>query len=498
MEGPQSVGHTCNICLDTLGANGGVSTLLCGESQKFQLWGKQTTPWVTPATMTLLMLAGHPFCRECLARWQATSHLCPVCRADQRTLDRTGSQGVGESSGASETDEADHLEGPSLATILGLMGQLLAREGAGLSEVYPPSAPHEGSGVHFAWSSRPTGNSVLQQPELNTAVIDELRSSVQFVMARIDSLERRPLYWNSQTAELQEALEALDACRHGTARNPAQIIQQVQLYTDTVNAQLDEFLTQTEAREQQRRTAEHRQQAHASQPSAPPFASAPPQPGTGTYSSNARTSAASSGTTEANQNSRTWKWGWGPAPAGTTSAEGSAPNSSSSDSQQTSGIGFGAAAAAAAALAAVGTAAKAAYRRATADRSDANATAAGTNAAGSSTQQQQQPTGSNSALYQQSPAGAAGGSSATGSQAAQPPVQGMYNAVRGIFDQHVSADSSLGRWGEVAHHLTDLHGQMNADDPQRQDVGRLLASAVNAYSAYRRATASSSSSSSSR
>lgn len=32
MEGPQSVGHTCNICLDTLGANGGVSTLLCGES----------------------------------------------------------------------------------------------------------------------------------------------------------------------------------------------------------------------------------------------------------------------------------------------------------------------------------------------------------------------------------------------------------------------------------------------------------------------------------
>ena len=447
--------------------------------------------------LTLLILTGHPFCRECLARWQATSHLCPVCRADQRTLDRTGSQGVGQSSGASETNETDHLEGPSLATILGLMGQLLAREGAGLSEVYPPVA-HEGSGVHSAWSSRPTGNSIPQQPEPSIAAIDELQSSVQFVMARIDSLDRRPLYWHSQTAELQEALEALNACRHGTVRNPTQVIQQVQLHTDTVNAQLDEFLTQTEAREQQRRAAQHRQQAHASQPSAPPFASAPPQPGTGAFSSNAPTHASSSDTTEASSSSWTWKWGWGPAPAGTTSAEGSAPTSSSNSSQPASGIGFGAAAAAAAALAAVGTAAKAAYRRATADRSDTSATGAGTDAAGSSTQQQQQqqqPSGSSSASYQQSPAGTAGGPSGFRSQAAQPPVQGVYNAVRGIFDQHVSADSSLGRWGEVARHLTDLHGQMNVDDPQRQDVGRLLASAVNAYSAYRRATASPSSSS---
>ena len=446
------------------------------------------------------MLAGHPFCRECLARWQATSHLCPVCRADQRTLGRTGSQGLGQSSGASETDETDQLEGPSLATILGLMGQLLVREGPGLSEVYPPPMLHEGSGVHFAWSSRPTANSIPQPPEPNMSAISELQSSVQFVMARIDSLERRPPYWQSQIAELQEALEALDACRHGTARNPAQVTQQVQLYTDTVNAQLDEFLTQTEAREQQRRAAEHRQQAHASQPSAPPFASAPPQPGTGAYSSsssNAPTNASSSGAIEPNQSSRTWKWGWGPAPA-----EGSASTSSSSESQPTSGIGFGAAAAAAAALAAVGTAAKAAYRRATADRSDTSATDAGTNASSSSPQQQQQqqqPSGSSSTStsHQQSaPAGTAGSSSATGSQAAQPPVQGVYNAVRGIFDQHVSADSSLGRWGEVARHLTDLHGHMNADDPQRQDVGRLLASAVNAYSAYRRATASTPSSSS--
>lgn len=435
------------------------------------------------------MLAGHPFCRECLARWQATSHLCPVCRADQRTLDRTGSQGVGQSSGASEADEADHLEGPSLATILGLMGQLLAREGAGLSEVYPPSVPHQGSGVHFEWSSHPTGSNIPQQPEPSMAAIDELQSSVHFVMARIDSLERRPLYWSSQIAELQEALEALDACPHGTGSNPAQVIQQVQLYTDAVNAQLDEFLTQTEAREQQRRATAGRQQAHASQPSAPPSASAPPLPGPGAYSSNAPTNASSYGTNQASQSS--WKWGWGPPPAGTTNAEASASASSSSDTQQTSGIGFGAAAAAAAALAAVGTAAKAAYRRVTADSSDTSATGTGRDAAPSSAQRP--PTESSGASHRQESNARAAGAGATESQAAQPPVQGVYNAVRGIFDQHVSADSSLGRWGEVAHHLTDLHGQMNANDPQRQDVGRLLASAVNAYSAYRRATTSSSS-----
>ena len=435
------------------------------------------------------MLAGHPFCRECLDRWQATSHLCPVCRTDQRTLDRTASQGAGQSSGASEMDETDQLEGPSLATILGLMGQLLAREGAGLSEVYPP-APHQGSGVHYSWSSQHTGINT-PQPETNAAAIGELQSSVQFVMARIDSLERRPLYWNAQMAELQAALEQLDACQHGTACNPAQVIQQVQLYTDTVKAQLDEFLTQTEAREQQRRAAEHRRPAHASQPSAPPFASAPPQPGTGAHGNSAPTSASSSGTNEASHSSWGWKWGWGSAPPGTTNEENAAPSSSSSDAQQASGIGFGAAAAAAAALAAVGTAAKAAYRRATADRSsDTNASGAGTGAASSSAQAPP-PAGRSTASHHGTSAAAAG-SAAPGGQA-QPPVQGVYNAVRGIFDQHVSADSSLGRWGEVARHLTDLHGQMNADDPQRQDVGRLLASAVNAYSAYRRATASSSS-----
>ena len=430
------------------------------------------------------VFAGHPFCRECLSRWQATSSLCPVCRADQRTLGRNASQGPEQSSGAFGTDETDHLEGPSLSTILGLMGQLLVREGAGLPNMYPPSVPQEDSDVHYRWSAQHQDQSTLP-PE----AVEELQSSVQFVMARINSLDRQPVYWSSQMAELQEALELLDACRRGANSNPAQVVQQVQRYTDTVNAQLDEFLTQTEAREQQRRAAEHR---HQSSPhTAPPFASAPPQPGTGAHANNAPTSASgSSSGNEAGAGSWAWKWGWGPAPPGTTNEEPHTPGASSSEAQQASGIGFGAAAAAAAALAAVGTAAKAAYRRATADSSpDSSATGAGTGAAGSSAQRPP-PAASSTASHQQPPAGAAGSGAAAGQAA---PVQGVYNAVRGIFDQHVSADSSLGRWGDVARHLTDLHGQMNADDPQRQDVGRLLTSAVNAYSAYRRATASSSS-----
>ena len=426
------------------------------------------------------LCTGHPFCRECLGRWQATSHICPVCRTDQRTLERHARQG--QSSQAADTDEPELVERPSLATILELMGQLLAREGAGpaVPHMHPP-ASHSGSGVHFSWSSQPS-DSARSQPDAHHAAIDELQSSVQFVMVRIESLERRPLYWNAQVSELQAALQQLDACRQGTAHNSAQAVQQVQLYTDTVNAQLDEFLTQSEAREQQQRAAQHRQQAQQSQPSGPSFASAPPARGTDLHSSNAPTSASSSGSTGPGSDSWQWKWGWGPAPSG-AATEDPPQGSTSSHAQQSSGIGFGAAAAAAAALASVGTAAAAAYRRATANsRADASAGSASTDDA------QHQPHAESFSYAQQQPSA---GPSGSDSQASGPPVQGVYNAVRGIFDQHVSPDSSLGRWGEVARHLTDMHGQMNAADPQRQDVGRLLASAVNAYSAYRRATASS-------
>ncbi|KAL0029867.1 hypothetical protein WJX77_004511 [Trebouxia sp. C0004] len=363
MVGPGSVDHTCNICLDTLGANGGVSTLLCG----------------------------HPFCRECLARWQATSQLCPVCRTDQRTLERNN----GQPSLIRRTDEPEDAEGPSLATILGLLGQL-ALHGAepGLSA---HSDAQNGNGITFQWSSQPSFETGSAAPlQTSSAAIGELQSSVQFVMARIQSLDHCPLYWNAQISELQQALAQLDACLHGTIASPAQVIQQVQQYTDTVNAQLDEFLTQSEAREQQRQRAQVHQHysghpAGSSQPSAPHFASSLPSSSTPTGSVPNVSSNASSG--------GGWSWKGQAAPPPPPP-----------------------------------------------------------------------------------PASAA---------AAGPPVQGIYEAVRNIFDQHVTSDSSLGRWGEVAHHLNELHGQMNAGASQSQDASRLLASAVNAYSAYRRATASS-------
>ncbi|KAA6423160.1 MAG: zinc C3HC4 type family [Trebouxia sp. A1-2] len=465
MVGPGSVDHTCNICLDTLGANGGVSTLLCG----------------------------HPFCRECLARWQATSQLCPVCRTDQRTLERNN----GQPNLVPRADEPEDAEGPSLATILGLLGQLALRSGEpGLSAAHSRSDGQDSNGITFHWSSQPSpGTGSAAPSQTSSAAISELQSSVQFVMARIESLDRRPLYWNAQISELQQASAQLDACRHGSIANPAQVVQQVQQYTDTVNAQLDEFLTQSEAREQQRQQAQVHQHysghpAGSSQPSAPPFASSPPSSSTATGSvPNVSSNASSS-------SGWSWKWGWGPAPAGTLPAEAPA-SAPATDAQQASGIGAGTAAAAAAALTTVGAAAAAAYRRMTATASS-DANTAGSSGSASEAQHQSAAGSSYSSQGQPGRSGVASGRAAgqaapppTSSAAAGPPVQGIYEAVRNIFDQHVSSDSSLGRWGEVAHHLNELHGQMSAGDSQSQDASRLLASAVNAYSAYRRATASS-------
>lgn len=439
------------------------------------------------------MVAGHPFCRECLARWLATSQLCPVCRTDQRTLEHNN----GQPNLVPHADEPEDAEGPSLSTILGLLGQLALHGGEPRpSAAQSPSDAQGDNGITFHWRSQPSSGSGSAAPsQPSSAAVGELQSSVQFVTARIQSLDHRPLYWNAQISELQQASTQLDACRHGTVANPAHVIQQVQQYTDTVNAQLDEFLTQSEAREQQRQRAHIHQHysgqpAGSSQPSAPPFASSPPSSSTATgnvpnVSSNASSSSGWS-----------WKWGWGPAPAGTLPAEAPA-STPTTDAQQASGIGAGTAAAAAAALTTVGAAAAAAYRHMTATASsDANTAGSESasqaqhqSAAGSSYSSQGQPGGLGAASGRA--AGQAAPPPSTSSAAGGPPVQGIYEAVRTIFDQHVSSDSSLGRWGEVARHLNELHGQMNAGNSQSQDASRLLASAVSAYSAYRRATASS-------
>ena len=421
--------------------------------------------------------------------------MCPVCRTDQRTLERNN----GQPNLVPRTDEPEDAEGPSLATILGLLGQLALRGGEpGLSAAHSQSDAQDGHGITFHWSFQPSlGTGSAAPSQTSSAAVSDLHSSIQFVMARIQSLDHRPLYWNAQISELQQASAQLDACRHGTVANPAQVIQQVQQYTDTVNAQLDEFLTQSEAREQQRQRNQVHQHysghpAGSSPPSAPPFASSPPSSSTATGSvPNVSSNASSS-------SSWSWKWGWGPAPAGTLPAEAPA-SAPTNEAQQASGIGAGTAAAAGAALTTVGAAAAAAYRRMTATASpDANTAGSSRSASqahyqsavGSSYSSQGQPGGSGVA------AGRAAGRAASppptsSAAAAGPPVQGIYDAVRNIFDQHVSSDSSLGRWGEVARHLNELHGQMNAGDSQSQDASRLLASVVNAYSAYRRATTSS-------
>ena len=84
MSQAQDEQHKCSICMDVLGANGGVSTTECG------MCGEAQTLETVCSCLTLKSphAAGHPFCSECLAQWEARSTLCPVCRADQRTLGR--------------------------------------------------------------------------------------------------------------------------------------------------------------------------------------------------------------------------------------------------------------------------------------------------------------------------------------------------------------------------------------------------------------------------
>ena len=387
----------------------------------------------------------------------------------------------------------------------------MAREGAQPGFPVEPGTtdPHNG-GMTFTWSSNSAAvPASAAEADTSRDTINELQSTIQFIMVRIESLERRPLYWNAQIAELRQASSQLDACRHSPASSQASTIQQVQQYTDSVNAQLDEFLTQEEARERQQRQASTRQQQTAAhQPSAPAFASAPPLAGqTATPGISATSNAPAMGS-----GGWSWKWGWGPAPAGTLPDEAT----SSTEAQQSSGIGV---AGAAAALAAVGTAAAAAYRRMAgstaqsgsnptpaqpgsgqvqqpasastsgrAQMQSSSATSGDASAGAARRGSATSGTNSSGSAWQQPPHASSSTTSATGSG---PPVQGVYDAVRNIFDRHVSPNSSLGRWGEVARHLNDLHGQMNAEDSQRQDVGRLLATAVNAYGAYRRATAAS-------
>lgn len=453
--------------------------------------------------------AGHPFCRECLSRWQATSHLCPVCRADQRTLAGT-EPGAEPGNGAAQEDYGQ--QDPSLTNILGLIGQLLAQNQA--SEVPFPPGINSGRQAQFVWRFGNAGNhddAADEEPAPSDAInIDELQNSLQFVLVRINSLERRPLYWSAQVEELQTANAQLNRCRQGTVVNTQQIAEQIQAYVDTVNAQLDEFLTQAEARQQQQAQRQQISSAYQSaSPSAPPLASSlPPHgPTSAPYASSppqaAQHTAASQAPTTASGSGWQWKWGWGQAPATTLPDDTThSAQTDANSAQQAVGTGLTNAASAAA------SAASAIYRRfATAVRAGAAPT--GAESADQHAQHDGQAASSSTSSTQQSvPRQQAHAPSAGPSNARQAhrnaesehlpaigsdglPIGRAYEAIRGIFDQHVDPQSRLGQWGAVAQHLGNLHAEMNPADRQQQDAGRMLAAAVNAYSAYRRASAAS-------
>lgn len=400
---------------------------------------------------------------------------------------------------------------------MGLIGQLLAQS-QGAEGQYSSPFGRSGRQAEFVWHFGSGGQQFgnLEQHEdspeaepasTNAIDIDELQNSLQFVLVRINSLERRPLYWSAQVEELQSAYAQLSRCRQGTIANPQQTAERIQAYVDTVNAQLDEFLTQAEARQQQER--QRRGASSASQPSAPPFtsaqpphapnstpyASSPPQPDANTASSQAPTAATGGGWQ--------WKWGWGSAPTGST-PDDSSPNSQTDSAQQAVGTGLtNAASAAASAASAIYHRFSAAVRAGTAPTRSESADQETQHA-----QHGDQPAPSGRSIarqsdYRQQAHASAGPSNArqaprndTPDQTAATgpdglPIGQAYEAIRNIFDQHVDPQSRLGQWGSVASHLSNLHAEMNPADRQQQDAGRMLAAAVNAYSAYRRASAAS-------
>lgn len=104
-----------------------------------------------------------------------------------------------------------------------------------------------------------------QVPEhyTNTTItedMDDLQSNVQCLLARILSVENRPLVWDFQQLELQRANQQLNYARSVAAPNLLQVMSQIQEYTASVTADFAEFTRQSEQQQQRQLQQQSRQQ----------------------------------------------------------------------------------------------------------------------------------------------------------------------------------------------------------------------------------------------
>ncbi|DBA66793.1 TPA: hypothetical protein ACH3X2_001935 [Trebouxia sp. C0005] len=206
--------NPCAICLDELGTNGGVQTLQCG----------------------------HPFCRTCAARHHETSrqqgrdHRCPLCNTVQETLvvgndnarrERTQDH---RGRGRHHTENLGQFSGTS-----GPAEHLSTR--SGISDLFGVPAVRHSRGTQDRTSIA------------GIVALMEAQNDIQSSMARIMSIQDRPLARGIQHLELQRTNRQPSNAGHGVAPDLLHFISQAQNCTARLTADFAELVRHSEGQQ---------------------------------------------------------------------------------------------------------------------------------------------------------------------------------------------------------------------------------------------------------
>lgn len=158
--------------------------------------------------------AGHHFCRTCAARHHDVSrqrgvdHRCPVCRTIQETLDTNNDNARVERRQAHQDRSRHHTETVSQFASTSRLAEHLSRS---LAETR--SGISDSFGVHAVRHPHATEDRTSTS---STAALVEAQNEVQSLMARIMSVQDRPLIWDIQHLELQITNRQLSDAGHNS------------------------------------------------------------------------------------------------------------------------------------------------------------------------------------------------------------------------------------------------------------------------------------------
>ena len=226
--------------------------------------------------MKITSVAGHPFCRECITRSRCSSHRCALCRREQPTLEDNGHEAAASHNPAQHIRTAQPAEQSSeLRAILRLMRD---RQEAGSGSDF---GLQDLSGLGILATAEE--HSRIPESYIDTTImtgVGDLQSEVQSLLARIISVEDRPLVWDLQQLELRRANQQLADARSIAAPNLLQVMSDIQEYTASVTADFAEFMRHSERqqqtlqeqnRQQQVQQQQSQQRLHSSQASLDPL-----------------------------------------------------------------------------------------------------------------------------------------------------------------------------------------------------------------------------------